>query len=186
MNMTRARLIITIDKKGIIMKKKAHWLPALMILAIVSLCFIPFSHAANESNDEVAAAAEQFYAALNAMFVGDAAPMEAVWDHSDDVVYLGPDGAFVVGWEGIKAVWEKQAARKMGGKVVSKDMKITSGHHMGITYNYEIGKNTDTDGNPVQVSIRATNVFHKNEAGEWKMIGHHTDLLPFLAQEETR
>jgi len=28
------------------------------------------------------------------------------------------------------------------------------------------------------VSIRATNVFRK-EGGQWKMIGHHTDLLPF-------
>jgi hypothetical protein len=29
------------------------------------------------------------------------------------------------------------------------------------------------------VSIRATNLFRK-ESGAWKMIGHHTDLLPFL------
>jgi ketosteroid isomerase-like protein len=34
----------------------------------------------------------------------------------------------------------------------------------------------------VQVSIRATNLFRK-ENGAWKMIGHHTDLLPFLEKE---
>jgi len=67
--------------------------------------------------------------------------------------------------------------------VMPARMQITSGHHMGVTYNYEIGENTDAAGNPVKVSIRATNVFHKNEAGEWKMVGHHTDLLPFLVED---
>ena len=43
----------------------------------------------------------------------------------------------------------------------------------------ETGENRDADGQPLEVSIRATNVFRK-EHGTWKMIGHHTDLLPFL------
>ena len=38
------------------------------------------------------------------------------------------------------------------------------------------------EGRPLQVSIRATNIFRK-EKGEWKMIGHHTDLLPFLDKQ---
>jgi ketosteroid isomerase-like protein len=42
-----------------------------------------------------------------------------------------------------------------------------------------VGSNLDAEGRPLQVSIRATNVFRK-ENGDWKMIGHHTDLLPFL------
>ncbi|MDP3920343.1 MAG: nuclear transport factor 2 family protein [Candidatus Omnitrophota bacterium] len=149
-------------------------------LAIASFCFTNPARAENESNDAVKAAADQFYVALNAMFTGDAAPMAALWLHADDVTYMGPDGTFEVGWENVKAVWEKQAAKKMGGQVKADRMQINSGHHMGITYNYEIGENTDADGNPVKVSIRATNVFHKNDEGEWKMIGHHTDILPFL------
>jgi hypothetical protein len=32
-----------------------------------------------------------------------------------------------------------------------------------------------------KVSIRATNIFRK-ENGVWKMIGHHTDLLPYVAR----
>jgi ketosteroid isomerase-like protein len=154
------------------------------ILAIASLCFTNPARAANENNAAVKAAADQFYAALNAMFIGEAAPMLEVWAHTDDVTYMGPDGTFVVGWDKVQAVWEKQAAKKMGGKVMPQNMQITSGHHMGVTYNYEIGENTDQDGNPVQVSIRATNVFHKNDAGEWKMVGHHTDLLPFLEEKD--
>ena len=166
------------------MKKRIYWLLILMLFA-ASFGLTNTAQAENESNDEVQMAADQFYAALNAMFAGDVAPMEALWLHEEDVVYMGPDGTFAVGWEKIKAVWEKQAAKKMGGKVTAEQMQITSGHHMGVTYNFEIGENTDADGNPVKVAIRATNVFHKNEAGEWKMIGHHTDLLPFLVEEET-
>lgn len=168
------------------MKIRPMTLRLVFILAIASFCFTSPAHAENESNEAVAAAAGQFYAALNAMFTGETAPMEALWSHEDDVTYMGPDGTFEVGWDNIKAVWEKQAAKKMGGQVKPERMQITSGHHMGVTYNYEIGENTDANGNPVKVSIRATNVFHKNENGEWKMVGHHTDLLPFLDENSSK
>jgi ketosteroid isomerase-like protein len=37
------------------------------------------------------------------------------------------------------------------------------------------------NGQPQTVTIRATNIFRR-ENGQWKMIGHHTDLLTFLAK----
>ncbi len=57
-------------------------------------------------------------------------------------------------------------------------MQITVGRDLAVTQNYEKGENTDEEGKIRKVSIRATNVYRK-EDGEWKMIGHHTDLLPF-------
>jgi hypothetical protein len=42
-------------------------------------------------------AAAAFYAALDALFIGDATPMREVWSHADDVTYMGPDGGFDVG-----------------------------------------------------------------------------------------
>jgi ketosteroid isomerase-like protein len=45
-----------------------------------------------------------------------------------------------------------------------------------------VGSNLNAQGEPMKVSIRATNIFRK-ENGQWKMIGHHTDLLPFLEKE---
>lgn len=77
------------------------------------------------------------------------------------------------------ADWETQAALKPDGKVESKDMRITVGRDLAIVNNYEIGQNVAADGKPQKVTIRATNLF-RNESGKWKMIGHHTDLLPFL------
>jgi ketosteroid isomerase-like protein len=58
-------------------------------------------------------------------------------------------------------------------------MEITVGQDLAITHNFEVGENYDKDGNLQKVSIRATNMFRK-EDGQWKMIGHHTDLLPYL------
>ena len=127
----------------------------------------------------VIAAAGQFYTALNAMFTGDVGPMKDVWSHSDDVTYMGPGGGFQKGWKAVLASWEEQAAMKLGGKVIPQDMQITAGQDIAITSNYEIGENVDQDGKPQKLSIRATNMFRK-EGGQWRMIGHHTDLLPYL------
>jgi ketosteroid isomerase-like protein len=134
-----------------------------------------------ESSDEKAVgdAAGRFYAALNVLFTGDAAPMKEVWSHQPDVNYMGPGGGLQVGWEQVWAVWETQAARKLGGTVHPTRMQTVVGSDLAIVSNYEEGENTNAGGKPAKVSIRATNVFRK-EQGTWKMIGHHTDLLPFL------
>lgn len=161
--------------KGLKMKKHAVW------LLIFMLAGAGIAQAAEE-NAEVTAAADQFYTALNALFTGDAEPMKNVWSHAEDVTYMGPAGGFQKGWPAILAVWEEHAAMKLGGKVTPDRMEITAGQDIALTHNYEIGENFDKDGNRQEVSIRATNVFRK-EDGQWKMIGHHTDLLPYL--EET-
>jgi len=124
---------------------------------------------------------EQFYAALNAMFMGDLGAMKEVWSHAEDVTYMGPGGGFRIGWDQILADWETQAAMKLGGEVKPENMHITVGQELGVVQNYEKGENINTEGKPQQVSIRTTNLFRK-EDGKWKMIGHHTDLLPYLNQ----
>ena len=163
------------------MKKRAIGL-LVLIMAVASFGSMNFAFAADESNAAIQAAADQFYAALNTLFTGDAGPMEALWSHADDVTYMGPDGIFQAGWAEVQADWKKQAEKKLGGKVTPEKMRITSAENMGITSNYEVGENIDANGNPVKVSIRATNVF-RNEDGQWKMVGHHTDLLPYLVEE---
>lgn len=133
-------------------------------------------------HDDIAAAVTRFYAALNALFAGDLAPMVEVWSHADDVTYLGPDGGFQVGWQDVRADWQKQAAMKLGGRVEPDAMRINVGRDLAVTHNYEKGANVNTGGKPGSVSIRATNLFRK-ENGVWKMIGHHVDTLPYLSGE---
>jgi ketosteroid isomerase-like protein len=129
--------------------------------------------------EEVRGALEGFYAALNAMFEGELEPMGRVWSHRDDVTYMGPGGGYQVGWTQVLGEWEKQAALKLGGKVEPKEVRITVGRDLAVVSNYEMGQNLTPGGKPQKVAIRATNLFRK-ENGAWKMIGHHTDLLPYL------
>ncbi len=44
-------------------------------------------------------AVEEFYGALNAMFEGELAPVQALWSHADDVTYMGPGGGIEIGWK---------------------------------------------------------------------------------------
>jgi ketosteroid isomerase-like protein len=153
------------------------WISTLLLAATMFLCAesVP---AAEGGKKAVMAAAAQFYAALNQMFMGDLGQMKEVWSHADDVTYMGPTGGIKVGWNEVLKVWEAQAAMKLGGKVEAADMHVAVGQDIAVVSNYEKGENTNAKGQVQKVSIRATNVFRK-EGGKWKMIGHHTDLLPW-------
>ena len=107
--------------------------------------------------------------------------MKEIWSHEDDVTYMGPGGGFRVGWDAVLTDWEAQAAMKLGGEVHPEDMRITVGRDLAVVNNNEIGANVGPNGERQEVKIRATNVFRK-EGGSWKMIGHHTDLLPFVEE----
>lgn len=122
---------------------------------------------------------DQFLAALNAMFTGNLAPMEALWSHAGDVIYMGPSGEVLVGWEAVLPDWQKQAKLKLGGEVHFVSRHVTAGPELAVTYHKAEGHNTDADGARVKVSSRGTNVFRK-EDGRWKLIAHHSDPLSFL------
>jgi ketosteroid isomerase-like protein len=153
---------------------------ATFMLAVAGLVPLNAARAANDDENGVRQANEQFYAALNTMFEGNVEPMLNVWSHADDVTYMGPDGEFTVGWDQVSNSWTRQAALKLGGKVRPEGAHVTVGQDIATVECFEIGENF-IDGQPQKVSLRATNVF-RNENGQWKMIGHHTDLLPFLTK----
>jgi ketosteroid isomerase-like protein len=127
----------------------------------------------------VTAAANGFYGALNQMFTGDLTAMKAVWSHADDVTYMGPGGGVQRGWSAVQAEFQKQADMKLGGKVDGDEMQFTVGSDFAVLTDYERGENTNADGKVSSVSLRATSTF-RLENGAWKMIGHHTDTLPYL------
>jgi ketosteroid isomerase-like protein len=149
-----------------------------LILAVAGLTFASAPRASQEDEKAVRQATAHFYAALNALFEGETDPMKAVWSHADDVTYMGPTGGMQVGWDQVLPNWEAQAAKKLGGEVKPERMHVTVGQQLAIIACYEVGENL-VDGKPQKVCIRATSLFRK-ENGRWKMIGHHTDLLPFL------
>src|SRR6266852_8277884 len=103
--------------------------------------------------------AAQFYVALHALFTGGVGPMTQVWSHGADVTYMGPGGGFEVGWKKVRANWEAQAAKKLGGEVKPVEIRILVGPKLAVVQNYEQGENTNAAGQPQAVSIRATSVF---------------------------
>lgn len=153
---------------------------ATLLLAVAGLMPLGTANAAETDEQAVRQANADFYTALNAMFEGDAEPMKAVWSHSDGASYMGPGGGIQIGWESIAPLWESQAALMLGGTVQPDQIHLNLGSDTAIVDCYEVGENF-VDGQRQEVFLRATNVF-RNENGQWKMIGHHTDLLPFLAK----
>jgi len=126
----------------------------------------------------VTQAVADFHQALNVMFTGDGGPMKAMWSHADDITYMGPMGHFESGWDAIGPIWDEQAALKLGGKVVAEDVHVAASPTLAVVHYMEKGENM-VDGKPQAVSLRTTTTFRK-EGGRWKVIGHHTDTLPFL------
>ena len=150
----------------------------LLALAVMALMTARPAQAADDDTQAVKATNVAFHDALNTLFTGDAAPMKAIWSHADDVTYMGPVGGMQVGWTQVEPYWDKQAAKKLGGKVDPVDVHITASPALAVVHYYEKGENV-IDGKPQPVSIRTTTTFRK-EGGQWNVIGHHTDMLSFL------
>jgi ketosteroid isomerase-like protein len=150
-------------------------------LALGCALIVTPAPAAEPDRAGVLAANSAFYAALNKIFAGDVAPITAVWSHADDVTYMGPTGGVEHGWNAVLKNWQGQAALKLGGRVEPADMQSVVGRELAVITAYEQGENTNADGKVARLKLRATNIFRK-EGGQWKMIGHHTDPLPYLAK----
>lgn len=151
------------------------------LVAVALFATLPLTAAQAAGHDRAAvlAANAAYFAALNKMFTGDLTAMVKLWSHADDVTYMGPTGQFDIGWSAVLKDWQGQAAMKLGGRVGPADVHAIVGQDVAVVDDYEIGENTNAQGGIMQVRLRGTSVFRK-ESGAWKMVGHHTDTLPYL------
>ena len=158
-------------------KVKTIWLP-LVIIAITAFQSNPaIPTSGGDEKKAVLEANRQFFKALNAIFEGDPVPMKSVWAHTDDVIYMGPGGGTQVGWEQVLANWKYQASLNLGGEVNPENIHIIMGADIAIVQNLVKGRNM-VNGEPQEVSIRATQAFRKQKDG-WKVVSVHTDTLSF-------
>ncbi|MFM9024461.1 MAG: YybH family protein [Planctomycetaceae bacterium] len=156
-------------------------LSCLVAFASIILVSAPPAQAADDDTAAVTSALTGFHEALNVLFTGDAAPIKAAWSHAGDVTYMGPMGDMQVGWSQVEPYWDRQAAKKLGGRVDAADVHVTASPTLAVAHYYEKGENV-IDGKPQPVNIRATTTFRK-EGGQWKVIGHHTDTLAYLQKK---
>lgn len=124
---------------------------------------------------DLRAALDGYFAALNAIFRGETAPMAAVWSHADDITYMSPFGDLLEGWAATEASWASQAAAITGGSIHGESVHLYTADTLGVAVAWERGEVT-MGGATVPISIRATTTF-RLEGGAWRMIGHHTDRV---------
>jgi len=130
------------------------------------------------AEDEVRQASEQYYAALTSLLNGDAGPLMQSWSQSPDVTAMNPYGGREVGWEQLRAVFERVAQMCVGSqaRVWLKDRLIRVGGDLAYEIGIESGEGIIM-GKPTTISHRVTNIYRR-EAGGWKMVHRHTDLNP--------
>ena len=74
--------------------------------------------------NDVRAASEKFYSALNRMLNGDAGPLGDIWSHSATVTTMHPIGGREVGWDQVRGSWEQVAQLTTQGQVRLSDQFI--------------------------------------------------------------
>ena len=139
------------------------------------------------TEDEVRTASGQFYAALNAMANGDAAPVIDIWSHSADVTTMHPIGGRQVGWDEVRGPWEQVAGLASDGQVKLDEQLIRVVGDVGYELGVERG-HFKLAGQEVAIEQRVTNIYRR-EAGGWKVVHHHTDasqaMMDILSRLQT-
>jgi hypothetical protein len=114
------------------------------------------------NEDELKTSISKFYHALNSLFEGETRAMKNAWSHKDDIVYMGPDGLYLIGWAEISAMWDKVGALKLGGKVEIVQPNTIVASYMSILTCIENGENL-SNGKLQRVNIRSSTSFRKEQ-----------------------
>jgi ketosteroid isomerase-like protein len=130
------------------------------------------------TEDEVRNASKRFYTGLNRMANGDGGPMADIWSHSAAVTAMHPIGGREVGWDAVKASFEKVAEIASEGKIELKDQFIRVAGDVACEAGIEHGY-LKLAGQQVVIEHRVTNIYQR-EAGAWKIVHHHTDMSPAM------
>lgn len=136
------------------------------------------------AEDAVRKASEQFYAAVNRMLNGNAGAMGDIWSHGAEVTAMHPIGGRQVGWDKVGESFEKVARMASAGQAVLGDQMIRVAGDVAFEIGVERGKVTFA-GKEFPLDHRVTNIY-RHEAGGWRIIHHHTDVSPALADVLTR
>ena len=129
---------------------------------------------------EVRQASDRHYAALRRLINGDPNPYLAILTGGSEVSMLHPLGGQVVGDEAVRRNLQEVAAAVTNGEVAYEDVVVVPiSDDVAYTIGTERAKGTIGDVT-AQFAARATNIYRK-ERGEWKIVHHHTDLVPEAA-----
>ncbi len=130
------------------------------------------------SEDEVRQASAEFYAALNKMLAGDAAPLEKIWSHDASVTTMHPIGGRQTGWDEVRGSFEQVGRLASGGRAEVTDQFIQTSGDLAYELGIERGQ-AELAGERVDIAQRVTNIYRR-EPGGWRIVHHHTDISPAM------
>ncbi|WP_202330573.1 YybH family protein [Mesorhizobium sp. L-8-3] len=130
------------------------------------------------TEDEVRKASEQFYAALNRMTKGDSGALADIWSHGAAVTAMHPIGGREVGWDAVRASFDRVAQLASDGRVELKDQLIRVAGNVAYETGVEHGQVT-LAGYDATIEHRVTNIYQQ-EGGAWRLVHHHTDTSPAM------
>ena len=134
--------------------------------------------------NDVRAASEKFYSALNRMLNGDASPLGDIWSHSANVTTMHPIGGREVGWDQVRGSWEQVAQLATHGQVRLSDQFIQVAGDTAYEFCVEHVQFT-LAGQPVTGECRVTNIYRR-ESGAWQIVHHHTDIAQSMIDALSR
>ncbi|MCX5685033.1 MAG: nuclear transport factor 2 family protein [Planctomycetota bacterium] len=126
---------------------------------------------------DVLRACEGFWEAVNKMFAGDIRPMADLWRRDDNVTLLGPCGNVYVGWEAVRAEFQRHTKQKVTGRTGFRDPYIRIEGDVAFASCRECSEDLTMDGQPVTLDQRATTIFVR-EDGQWRVVHQHCDHVP--------
>lgn len=165
-------------------QQRPHWLARLAFVAILGSGkgqpnqVLMEGERSMSTENEVRNASKQFYTSLNRMANGDACAMADIWKHSPSVMAMHPIGGREVGWDAVRASFEKVAQLASDGKIELKEQLIRVVGDVAFEAGIEHGQ-IKLGGQQATIEHRVTNIYQR-EAGAWKVIHHHTDTSPAM------
>jgi ketosteroid isomerase-like protein len=138
---------------------------------------------ANLSPEETAVAAANlaFYRALEAR---ELSAMDLVWSRSEAASCVHPGWHRLDGWQEIRRSWENIFGSSRPWTVSCEDLRIIVRGEIAWVSCVEVIRPFGSTRADAAARMQATNVFMREEGGEWRMLHHHASASPEDESEE--
>jgi ketosteroid isomerase-like protein len=121
---------------------------------------------------------EQYHAALDAFFRGDAGPAQALYSHEADATLANPFGPVAVGWAQVTEAMERAAANYRAGRATGFETLRTY-VTPELAYLVEVERFEAKVGGSDKMSqgaLRVTSIL-RPEGGDWRIVHRHADPI---------
>lgn len=123
----------------------------------------------------------RFYAALNAL---DIQEMTDLWLCTPDAVCVHPGRAAIRGYARVLESWQQIFSHTQSLTVSVSEVSVVIDGDAAWIICLETISLVSADGLALVAAAQATNIYHRDPAGQWRMAVHHASPTPLPPQEE--